>query len=552
MEKKCTQCSALFEITSEDQRFLDLFSVPAPTMCPDCRLQRRLCERNTRCLYYRKCDLTGQQIISQYNTDQKFPVYSIDAWTSDRWDGTTYGRDTDFSRPFFTQFQELLNVVPHLALFNTPGTMENSDYNNATGYLKNCYLISESDICEDCYYSNLLKKSKDLCDCSVCYECERCYECIDCINCHSLLFSQDCLQCSDSWFLKNCHGCKDCIGCMNQRNKQYMIYNVQYSKDEYEAHKKALSPHTRSGLKKMQSETDAFFATQPHRALTTERSEGCSGDRIYDCKGAVNCFDVKDIEDCRHCERLSLSCKTCMDFNSWGQNSELVYQCSATGDRAYNSKFCSTCITITNCEYCFECFHCSDCFGCVGLKNKKFCIFNTQYSEEEYYDLRTKLVAHMRDTGEYGEFFPMSMCAFAYNETFAPDLFPMTKEEVLARGWRWRNDTDTQKKYMGATVELPETSAEVGDGICKDILVCKATGKPYKVIPQELKFYRSMNLPVTELCPDERHRQRIAKRNLYKLYERSCSTCQKKIETTYAPDGPKIVCCDECYFSAVY
>ena len=230
MQQVCSECSAKFEITNEDQRFLDLFDVPSPKTCPDCRLQRRLCERNTRSLYYRKCDLTGKQIISQYNTDVPFPVYGIDAWIGDQWDARTYGRDVDFSRPFFPQFKELLETVPHLALFNTPGTMENSDYNNATGYLKNCYLICESDFCEDCYYSNLLKKSKDVVDSSVCYECERCYECVDCIGCHSLVASQDSHNCSDSFFLMNCHSCRDCIGCINQRSKQYMILNVQYSK----------------------------------------------------------------------------------------------------------------------------------------------------------------------------------------------------------------------------------------------------------------------------------------------------------------------------------
>lgn len=552
MKKSCTQCSATFAIDTDDERFYNLFQVPIPKHCPDCRLQRRLCERNTRCLYYRKCDHTGKQIISQYNTDLPFPVYSIDAWGSDEWDATTYGRTFDFSRPFFPQFQELLNVTPHLALFNTPGTMENSDFNNATGYLKNCYLISESDYCEDCYYSNLLKKSRDTVDCSVCYECERCYECIDCNGCHSLVMSQDCSQCSDSFFLKNCNNCKDCIGCMNQRNKQHMIFNIQYSKEEYAAHAAAFAVNTKTGLRNLSEQVDSFFAEQPHRALLIERSEGCTGDRIYDCKNAVHCFDVKDLEDCRYCERLSLTCKTCMDFNSWGQNSELVYQCSATGDRAYNTKFCSTCITVANCEYCFECFHCSDCFGCVGVKNKKFCIFNVQYTEEEYEKLKAELVAHMKKTNEYGEFFPMSLCAFAYNESFAPDLFPMTKEEVLARGWRWREDTDGQKQYMGAVVELPETSTEVTDEICKDILICTATGKPYKVIPQELKFYRSMQLPIPELCPDERHRRRIAKRNLYTLYPRSCSQCAKDIETTYAPDRAPVIYCESCYLETVY
>jgi CxxC-x17-CxxC domain-containing protein len=553
MTSVCTGCGKGFEITPEDSVFLDLFQVPAPKQCPDCRMQRRLCERNTRCLYYRKCDLTGQQIVSQYRSDQPFPVYGIDAWISDRWDGLTYGRALDFTRPFFEQFKELLNVVPHLALFNTPGTMQNSEFNNCTGYLKNCYLICESDVCEDCYYSNLLKKSKDLVDCSVCYECERCYECIDCIGCHTLSFSQDCLQCSESFFLRNCHGCKDCIGCVNQRNKQYMIFNKQYTKDEYEGHKKAFALTTRSGLKKLAAQCAGYFVTQPLRATQIERSEGSSGDRIYDCKNAVHCFDVKDIEDCRHCERLSLTCKTCMDFNSWGQNSELVYQCSACGDRTYNSKFCSMCITVANCDYCFECAHSSDLFGCVGLKNKKFCIFNKQYTEQEYRALRAKLIDHMKSTGEYGEYFPMSLCAFAYNESFAPDLFPMTKEEVLAKGWEWYEDNDNMdKRYMGTHIDLPETSAEASEELCKQILLCTATNKPYKIIPQEFRFYQSMNLPLPALCPDERHRLRIAKRNPYKIWKRSCAKCGNETDTTYSPDRKEPILCEKCYLETVY
>lgn len=552
MSHTCNQCSAAFEITSEDQRFLDLFESPAPKACPDCRLQRRLCERNTRKLYYRKCDLTGNQIISQYHKDQPFPVYETEAWTGDRWDGLTYGRDVDFSRPFFEQFQELLNVVPHLALFNTPGTMQNSDYNNCTGYLKNCYLICESDICEDCYYSNLLKNGKDVVDCTVCYDCERCYDCIDCIGCHSLLYSQDCINCSSSFALKNCHGCSDCIGCINQRNKRHMIFNVQYTPEQYETHKQTLRLDTRKGTAFLLGKAKQFFLTQPHRAVLVERCEQSSGDRLYDSKNAEHCFDSMNLEDCRHCERLSLTCKTCMDFNSWGQNCELVYQCSACGDRAYRSKFCSTCVSIRDCEYCFECFHDSDLFGCVGLRAKRFCILNKQYEEKEYHALRTKLIEHMKKTGEYGEYFPMSLCAFAYNESFAPDLFPLTKEEVLARGWRWRDEEEAEHRYMGPAPVLPETISEVSDDICSRILVCGDIGKPYKIIPQELKFYRSMHIPVPSLSPDARHQHRVAMRNPYKHWSRSCGKCSKSTLTTYAPDRPEIVYCESCYLQSVY
>ncbi len=560
MQQNCTQCSAGFVITDEDRAFYDRMEVPAPKNCPECRLQRRLCERNTRHLYYRKCDLTGKQIISQYRPSQPFPVYGIEAWGGDGWDGLTYGKDIDWNRPFFEQFKELADTVPHLALFNTPGTMENSDYNNCTGYLKNCYLIAESDFCEDCFYSNLLKKAKNLVDCSVCYECELCFECIDCLGSQRLMYSQDCQNCHDSFFLKNCISCHDCIGCVNQRHKQYMIFNKQYTKEEYEASKAAMNLDTRAGIETLRAQCEEFFPAHPYCAQQIEQCENSSGDRLYESKNAFQCFDCKNVEDCRYCQLLSLNCKDCMDFNSWGQESQLIYQCSSTGDRAYNSKFCSTCITVSNCDYCLECTNSSDLFGCVGLRRNKFCILNKQYSEEEYKTLRAKLIEHMKkppSTGsgqasEYGEFFPMNICAFAYNEAFVMDSFPLSKEDVEKRGWTWYEEPDSESKYMGAAVELPETIADVSDDICKKILQCKATGKAYKIIPQELKFYRSMNVPAPDLSPDERHRLRIAKRNPQHLWKRNCDNCKKEIDSSYAPDRPETIFCKDCYLSSVY
>jgi hypothetical protein len=241
-----------------------------------------------------------------------------------------------------------------------------------------------------------------------------------------------------------------------------------------------------------------------------------------------------------------------MDFNSWGQASELVYQCSACGDRTYNAKFCSTCITVSNAMYSFECIHCKDIFGCAGLKGRQYCILNKQLSKEEYEEMLPKVIQHMKKTGEYGEYFPMEHCPFAYNESFAPDLFPMTKDEVLARRWRWYEEQESGDRYMGADTALPETAADTMNTLTKKILLCSASKKPYKIIPQELAFYRSMDLPPPSLCPDERHRRRMGRRNPYTLWERACGKCGNAISTTYAPDRAPVVYCDACYLATVY
>lgn len=553
MQRTCPECSGTFTIDAADEVFYKRMDVPAAKNCPDCRLQRHLCERNPRNLYYRKCDASGKQIISQYHGGQPFPVYSIEEWSSDKWDALSYGRDVDFSRPFFEQFKELKNTVPHLALFNTPGTMENSDFNNCTAYLKNCYLIAESDYVEDSYYSNIIKHSKNIVDCSVCYDSELCYECIDCINCNRLAFSKECQNCSDSYFLQNCQSCRDCIGCMNQTQKQYMIQNRQYTKAEYEKIKQQSRLDTRSGIVALQKACDAFFLTQPHRALVQQNNENSLGDHTYNCRNAYYCFNVKDLEDCRYCSQLTLGVKSSMDFYSWGDKSELIYLTASCGDRCYNVRFCSNCITITNTDYCYECTNSDHLFGCVGVQRKKFCILNKQYTEEEYKAMKPKIIEHMKKTGEWGDFFPMSLAPFAYNEAVVMDHFPLTKQEVIKRGWRWFEEPPSDdQRYMGEEVKVPDAIADVPDDITSKILRCEVTDKPYKIIPQELKFHRLMNLPLPTKSPHQRHRERQAKRNPYRLWERECANCHKKTFSSIDPKRPEIVWCESCYLKAVY
>ena len=85
---------------------------------------------------------------------------------------------------------------------------------------------------------------------------------------------------------------------------------------------------------------------------------------------------------------------------------------------------------------------CEDCFGCIGLKKRKYCIFNKQYSKEEYFELKDRIIEYMRGTKEYGEFFPIEMSPFPYNITMAQRFFPLTKDDVLSRGGKWREEED--------------------------------------------------------------------------------------------------------------
>jgi len=555
MKHTCSECGLSFQITDTDQEFLRGFDVPPPASCPECRLTRRLTERNSRKLYWRKCDLTGERILSQFHADHPFPVYSPEAWWGDGWDGLTYGQEVDFSRPFFPQFAELRNRVPHQARFVIQGTMVNSDFVNNAGYSKNCYLIAEADYVEDCLYSNRVYHCKDMVDCFNCHQSELCYECLDCIECHSLFFSQDCQNCSDSFFLKSCIGCKDCIGCMNLRQKQYCIFNEQLSKEEYRKRKSELKLSSSGGIGQVRARVAQFFPTLPQRYVQGEHNEHSTGDHISNTRNAYCCMDAKNLEDCRYCQRVSMGVKSSMDYTFWGDNVERAYQCGACGNNIYNLKFSTMCTTnMSDCEYLDSCTGCKNCFGCVGLKRKEYCILNKQYSEREYGALRNKLVAAMKKAGEYGEFFPKSMCSFAYNESIAMEYFPLPREEAIKRGYPWRdepNEKSDVKKVVPAA-KLPEMIASVPDEMLDWAVTSELSGRPFRIVKQELAFYRTQNLPIPHLHPEERQSRRTALRPPRRLWRRPCSKCKKEIESTFAPERKERVLCEECYLKEVY
>lgn len=526
----CGHCQQEFTIYPEDKEFYQKLNVPEPCECPNCRMMTRLTFRNARSLYRRKCDFSGKEIISQYHSDQPFPVYDSEIWWSDKWTAEKYGQEYDFSKSFFTQIKELNNKVPHMSVYIIGGTLDNSDFTNCTGYLKDCYLIAEADYNEQCYYGNRIYYSNNCIDCLVIYKCELCYECIDCYSCYNLKFSQDAKNCVDSYYLLDCHNCQNCIGCVNLRYGKYMIFNQQYSKEEYLQKKQAMNLDTLAGIKKLRQECMKFFAQKPRRCLQVEHNENCVGNYLYNSKNAFMCFDSDDLENCRYSQKLFNNIKSCMDYTAWGSNCELIYECSACGNSIYNLKFCSHCLTnSSNLEYCIMCNACQDCFGCVGLNKKKFCIFNKQFSEGDYRELKEKIIAQMQKNGEYGRFFPRSMSDYGYNETVAMDYFPMTEKEARKLGFAWY-----EKKENEIDPELP---------------ICALCGKNYRIIPQEKKLYTKQGIPEPDKCPDCRHILRQQKRAQPVMVEKECSNCHKKTYTAYPQEK---ILCEECFNKMVY
>ena len=137
-------------------------------------------------------------MISLYPKGMPFKVFHSDYWWSDKWDPLEFGQEYDFNKPFFAQWEELMNRVPrrNMDLVNC----QNSQYCNYCGDDKNCYLDIAGEANEDCYYNLFTKYSKNCADCTFAYHSELCYECIQVYNCYNVRYAMYMDGCSESAF----------------------------------------------------------------------------------------------------------------------------------------------------------------------------------------------------------------------------------------------------------------------------------------------------------------------------------------------------------------
>ncbi len=303
--KICKHCSASFNITEKDLEFYEKvslifnwvkYNIPSPTLCPDCRQQRRLSFRNERKLYKRKCDATGKDIISIYSPDKPYKVYNQDFWWSDNWDPLDYWMNFDFNKSFFEQFEELMKKVPLQNLNNK--LLESCNYVNDCISCKWCYLTFNSILSEDSMYSYILRNWVDCVDTDFCDKCFNSYNLIECWwNSHYLFYSAKSSKCLNSYFLFNCSKCENCICCSNLVDKKYYIFNEKYSLKDYEKKKNELFEKWFSWLI---DEYKKLVNKSFTRHMFWYSNENVFWDNIFYSKNCNECYDSNHLEDCKY------------------------------------------------------------------------------------------------------------------------------------------------------------------------------------------------------------------------------------------------------------
>lgn len=549
--KTCQNCKAQFVIDDDETAFYTKMDIPVPELCPDCRQQRRILFRNFKTLYKSVSAKSGKSMISMYPPETRFPVWSSSEWWADDWDPKGFGRDYDFNKPFFQQLADLWRIVPRYGIMNTKST--NCEYSNLTFKSNDCYMVFGCVNDERCDYGHIVWNSDDCVDNLYVHKSELCYECVDCLGCNRLLYSQECESCVDSIGLYDCRSCTNCIGCVGLKQKTYHIFNEPVTKEKYEEFLKEHPLNNSATIKMILEKRNELRKTIPQRSFFGSHNNDVSGNHIYNSHNVHHSFDIKAGENSRYGY-------TVRTFNesydvSFTPDIENSYFCmSSTGS---NNMFTHNCVECSYTNYSQDCFSSDNIFGCQGLRTSEYCILNKQYTKEEYENLKSKIIEHMKSVGEWGKWFPADMSAFAYNESIVNEYRPLSKEQAIEQRFRWKDNIPATRGQE--TVSHDELSSNSGDpdsysdDLMKHVLKCEKCSKNYRFISRETAFYKKMKLALPRECFNCRHQRRMDLRMPRRLWPGKCANCQADVQTSYAPEkqGEFTIYCNKCYVENV-
>ena len=82
--------------------------------------------------------------------------------------------------------------------------------------------------------------------------------------------------------------------------------------------------------------------------------------------------------------------------------------------------------------------------------------------------------------------FGLSFNVFA--ESSSPNYFPLEKDEVLKKGWRWREQRDEMPEVSRVipASKLPHSINDIPDDILDWAIECEETKRPFRIVKKEL------------------------------------------------------------------
>ncbi len=481
--------------------------------------------------WYQKHPETGKPIICTVHPATGIKVLPDKEWFEK--DFLSQGREYQTDRPFFEQWRALQLAVP------MPANRNHVEPVNSIAF------VSQGD--EDSYfvgacrskrtfYSHLAIDTEDSAEIFRSGLVVNSYNVVHSYRIHSCRYVRESFDCLNSAFLFDCRNCEFCFGATNKRNKKYLWFNEQLSKEEWERRMAAVDFGSRSvtdGYRRQFNELIASQGVWPENF--NNNTTDSSGEYLLGTTKAVDCYSCEpsavNLFSCNHSMGKSEDCA----FSGYPVNgTNFCYAASGSGN---NQKYCFLTIRSDEMEYCLLCYNCSNCFGCVGLQRKAFCIFNKQYTEEDYWRKVDEIKCAMLDGGEYGEFFPAGFSPSYWKDSGGQFWFGATDGDVKKLG-AMDFDPESQdaigQDLLGAATitsatEVPDTIQELGDEWINKPLMDEEVRRRFSFIRPEVEFYRKMHIAPPVKHSISRMKDLWREANMGSFTQADCAQCGKTL-----------------------
>ena len=484
-------------------------SLPIPNVHPSEALRQMYVFGALRWLFKDKSALSGAPLLTRYNPVDGYKVCTQDEFY-DGVDNRAVGQEYDFSRPFFEQWNDLLRsvILPPLSKTNC----EDSEYVNGAQNVKSCYLCFAVWDCRDCMYCLSISRCNDCLDLVFSRECQFCYSSVSLIRCYEVHNSKDCKDCTECFGCYDCQSCTKCYGCVGLFHQEHCIFNEKVSKEKYEAF--ISEKHLGNFTSRLcaESECGVFWSSTNHTVNTLINCTDCSGAYLDRCENCVQCWEASGCKDCSN-----LIAGIDSDHCSRGFARRSEYTFFTHGLDCQNSAYCYTLFGGSNILYSAYMYGgCMDCFGCIALNKQQYCILNKQYTKSEYEDLAPRVIAHMKSTGEWGEWFPVKFAPHLYHESSIHEFMADIPESVArARGYRVGEEVENvyPSKFLQGKLIPEQVDSTVVDLLITTPIRCAITGKHFNIQKREIEFCMRHKLPVPRVHWRERMRQKFTQRS---------------------------------------
>jgi len=544
-ERVCALTGEKWMMTEEEIGWYKKFNVP-PCLWHPMEQMKFLNGFNTGMAVFWKEDIHGSPTLSSIHPDSPIKIMKDSEWYANDMKET---RIEINNQPVIEQLWDLLCQVPMCA-------SRSIDCENSTvvGSVKaeDCYLVN-ANFSKRCFYSYIIISCEDT---------------IDAVNAEFIIKSLgvagsksvsngvyifESRNIINSAFLFDCWNCENCFGAANRRNKKYLWWDEQLTKEEWQAR---FSTVDLSDEEQMSKYRVKFFGSIVQKAVWPETfsffNEQSEGERLSECIRCDECFWQNRAVDCFR-SRFGLENNGCMygSGNGWSVDS---YMCVGELNSNHN-KFCFDCKGI-DLEYCIFCIECENCFGCVGLKHARFFIFNKVYSELEYWKKLDELKCLMLEQGDYGKFFPAKFALSGFQFSTGEAYIGYSKEDLRrynapvfdpARGQLLANSRINEKTINVS--EIPKRLAAISaDSFVNVPLFDPEIGRVYSVTSSEFFQYQKNNWPFPRRHFVSRLIELIRFSNSPLPEKVVCEQCRKTI-ITYKNYRFSIrrVYCHDCY-----